>query len=131
MIDPVSSAGFPCGEIPRYRKKSQKRPPKKADHKHDFSRKVILRGHTRYARFNTAHGFVGGEEYAAGSQCPVCGRVRIGFPNETTVARVSGTLEIPWGDSVRKRTIIRPEYANLPVVDVNNLIDLEVKTNGC
>lgn len=60
-------------EVVRYKKKSTKRPPKKANHKHIFEPCVF---ETKGIKFDIAHGIVDGpSEYRMGSYCKICGRV--------------------------------------------------------
>lgn len=126
MIGPVSPACFPCGEVPRHRKKSAKKPPKKADHKHTYER-VILRYTDPSAHFYLERGFVADYTYAAGCRCTICGRLGRGFPAEEgsgavrTNEAVFSRINIPlFGESVRKRNVLKPEYANLPLVEVED-----------
>lgn len=117
-------------DAPRYKKPSKKSPPKKADHKHIYDEKVLLKYFNREATFTPEHGFVGETDWCAGSRCTICGRLKVGFP-DGTVPRVVGFVTIPWGDTFRRRRVLKPEYANLPEVCVNNIFDLkEEKKDG-
>lgn len=111
-------------DAPRYKKASKKKPPKKADHKHDFSERVLLKCFNRNAVFTRERGFTGEDDWCAGSRCTICGRLKVGFP-DGTAPRVCGIIEIPWGDTTRRRRIVKPEYADIPEVRVNNIFDLE------
>lgn len=53
--------------IPKYRKKRGRKPPKKADHKHEYEPVI----------FEYTFEGVG---YCAGSRCKTCGKLRLGFP---------------------------------------------------
>lgn len=115
-------------DAPRYKKPSKKSPPKKADHKHDFSERVLLKYFNRNAGFTYEHGFTGETDWCAGSRCTICGRLKVGFP-DGTVPRVVGFISIPWGDTIRQRRLVKPEYADLPEVKVNNIFDLKEEKN--
>lgn len=59
-------------EVPRYRKKSQKKPPKKSDHKHVFEPCVL-----EYPQdwFLKEHLRNGEKKAAISSYCPMCGKI--------------------------------------------------------
>ena len=60
-------------DVAKYRKKSQKKTPKKSKHKHDYQPCVL-----QYSRdeFDKAHGFTPtGIKEIIGSYCPVCGKI--------------------------------------------------------
>ena len=54
-------------EFPRYRKKSVKKPPKKSNHKHEYTY-CVFKEH-----FDTPFGSV--EEFEIGTYCPICGKI--------------------------------------------------------
>ena len=54
-------------EFPRYRKKSQRKPPKKSDHKHEYTYCVF------HEHIKTMFGFT--EEFRIGTYCPICGKI--------------------------------------------------------
>lgn len=64
----------PCAEIPRHRKKSGRKPAKKANHRHVYTPCVFSYG---LPSFDTAHGIVenGKRAQSIGSFCPVCGKI--------------------------------------------------------
>ena len=128
MIDPIGAASFPCGEIPKHRKKAQKSTPKKANHKHEYE-PIIL----SYIEPNfklTPGGFVPGRTYTAGKRCTICGRLDTDFPSgkrPKVYQRIK--MERPSGDVIHH--IILHEYLHLPVIKVKSLLDLkEENTNG-
>lgn len=124
MIEPVRGASFPCGEIPRYRKKAAKRTPKKADHKHDYE-PVILSYLNPYGEFSRERGFVSHTDYCAGRRCKICGRLDYGFDNGRNVS-VANRITIPWIDGTeRHRYVIKEEYRHLPVVKVKDYWHLD------
>ena len=118
MIGPVSSCVFPCGEIPRYRKKSQKRPPKKADHKHEYE-PVILSYIAEHGDFSKERGFIPMRSFCAGSRCTICGRLNHGFPDGKAVT-VADVKKLPWPTGDKRFSQIRPEYRSLPVVKLSD-----------
>lgn len=128
-VQPASPACFPCGEIPRYRKKSQKTPPKKADHKHEYE-PVIFRYFNKYSWFSRERGFTGDYDYAAGQRCTVCGRLEHGFPDGSH-GPVAATVNIPWQDgTTRKRRIIIGAFTHLPIVSVQDYWKLKEVTSN-
>lgn len=132
MIGPVSAAGFPCGEIPKYRKKAPKKTPKKADHKHEYER-VILSYINQSGAFDPFRGFVPRRDYSAGSRCIHCGRLTVGFPDGKAVAVAARVPTDGTQFSGKKIIVLKPEYRDLPVVKVKSIFDLELeeeKENG-
>ena len=136
MIGPVSAAGFPGDQIPKYRKKAVKKTPKKANHKHAYE-PVIFRYINQQSHFYADRGFVADYDYAAGSRCTICGRLDHGFPEESGMGKVPAvcsrvTIPVPWDTnaSPRKRNILKPEYSHLPLVIVEDYWKLkEVKSD--
>ena len=64
-------------DTPRYRKRSHKKTPHKADHKHEFVNCVY--GFPEL-RLDEAHGFVNdGTRLSIGTYCPVCGKIGAHF----------------------------------------------------
>lgn len=60
-----------------YKKKSSKRPPAKAKHKHDFQPCVF---EFDFTKLDEAHGFVTEPKACVGSYCTVCGKVHKSLP---------------------------------------------------
>lgn len=99
----------------KYKKKSNKRPPKKADHKHIFEPCVFQ---SKGIKFDKAHGIVDGpDEYKMGSYCKICGKV--------------GPGDRKWWDMVDNRFCLgkytkdaelqlNPETRTLPTFRLNN-----------
>lgn len=121
MIDPIGAASFPCGEIPKHRKKAPKNTPKKADHKHEYE-SVLLSYISKNAYFNPAVGFLPARSWYAGKRCIHCGRLDLGFPDGTCPA-VAHHVNVK--DGKKHFVIINPDYAHLPEVRVNDLFDLK------
>ena len=59
-------------DIPKYRKKSQKKPPKKADHKHEWANCVY---ETDTFGYSKEKGFYKTTELTVGKYCPICGKI--------------------------------------------------------
>lgn len=59
-------------DIPKYRKKSQKKPPKKANHKHEWSNCVY---ETDSMNYSIEKGFFRTTELTIGKYCPICGKI--------------------------------------------------------
>ena len=63
----------PFEEIPRYKKKAKKTPPKKLDHKHVFEECVF---ESATCRLDRAHGFQYDKpQWSIGTYCPICGKI--------------------------------------------------------
>lgn len=83
-------------EIARYRKKSSRRPPPKAKHKHDFHPCVF---EFDGLKFDKAHGFIPEPAVRIGSYCTVCGKVGSVYDETWTIwvptnpCRRSGRIE--------------------------------------
>ncbi len=74
-------------EFPRYRKKSTKRPPKKSDHKHEYTYGVF------HYHIKTPFGF--NEEFKIGTFCPVCGKIG-GRGDLEKDGWLENTAQSPW-----------------------------------
>ena len=59
-------------DIPKYRKKSQKKPPKKANHKHEWANCVY---NTVTCGYSREKGFYKTTELSVGTYCPICGKI--------------------------------------------------------
>ena len=65
-------------EVPRYKKKSQKKPPAKAKHKHEYTNCVFgFNG----MRFSKERGFEPEPDVTIGTYCPICGKIGGTFDN--------------------------------------------------
>lgn len=67
-------------DAPKYRKKSKKKTPKKANHKHEWE-PVILEYYNKNRDFDRERGFVGGRDFCRGSRCVICQKLALGFPD--------------------------------------------------
>lgn len=67
-------------DIPKYRKKSQKKPPAKADHKHTYEPCIIEIPEDWWNKPHERHGKIEWRPYIY-SYCPVCGKVGNSNPN--------------------------------------------------
>lgn len=124
MIEPIRGACFPCGEIPRHRKKAIKRTPKKADHKHDYE-SVVLSYLNPYGELSRERGFVTQRDYCAGRRCRLCGKLDYGFADGSNPS-VAVRITIPWQDGTeRKRILVKEEYRALPEVRIKDYWKLE------
>ena len=59
-------------EVPRYKKKSKKKPPTKARHKHEYVNCVF--GFNKQ-KFTKERGFEPEPDMSIGTYCPICGKV--------------------------------------------------------
>lgn len=66
----MSSFGY--DDIPRHKKKSKRKPPKKANHKHEFSPCVL---EFEIPRFDKQHGQVMVKDARIDGYCPICGKI--------------------------------------------------------
>lgn len=123
MIEPVRGANFPCGEIPKYRKKAARKAPKKADHKHEYER-VIFRYINRNIAFSPERGYISGEDFYPGRRCTICGRLERGFEDGFT-PNVCMVINM-WRNGVHiKRRMISEQYRQLPVIRLRDFWTLE------
>lgn len=60
-------------ETMRYKKKSSRRPPKKAKHKHVYENCVFC--FDTMKRFDRARGMIWGPALSVGTYCPICGKI--------------------------------------------------------
>lgn len=123
MIEPIRGASFPCGEIPKYRKKAAKKTPKKADHKHEYER-VILRYINSQLAFSPERGYISGEDFYPGRRCTICGRLERGF-EDGIAPRVCMVINMRMNGVLIKRRLISEQYRHLPVVRIRNFWTLE------
>lgn len=127
MINAVSGAGFPCGEIPRHRKKAKKNTPKKADHRHEWDPVIFSYINPNFKL--TPGGFISGRSFYAGSRCLSCGKLTLGFP-DGSCPMVYHVIKIPRPDGGEKtRHLVRAEYLHFPEVRVKDLFKLEKEEN--
>lgn len=61
-------------EVMPYKKKSSRKPPKKAKHKHDWE-PVIFEWLNPNYKYDKNKGFVEGYSYYCGKRCKICGRL--------------------------------------------------------
>lgn len=59
-------------EIPRYKKRKNKSPPRKANHKHTEERCLYI---FPMPTFDKQHGMVNEDRLSPGAYCPICGKV--------------------------------------------------------
>lgn len=59
-------------EVTPYKKKAQRKPPKKAKHKHDYHPCIF---EYNGIRLDKAHGFVPDQKTGFGSYCTICGKI--------------------------------------------------------
>lgn len=59
-------------EVPKYRKKAQKKSFKKANHKHEWTNCVYETDTIKYSR---EKGFEKDTEFTIGKYCPICGKI--------------------------------------------------------
>lgn len=92
-------------DVARYKKKSNKRTPKKANHKHEYE-DVVFKYYRKEKSFSKSNGFIGGIDYCIGSRCKICGR-------------------LDYGNSLGYNFIheanAHPENLGLPVVEVKDI----------
>lgn len=103
----------------RYKKKKKKQRPKKADHKHEFEPCILNWYNTQY-KFDRERGFVGAWDYAPGSRCRICGKLRHGFPTEVAGPdNTWGFLHFFRGEELLEK------YPQFPVIRINDFWDLD------
>lgn len=124
MIEPIRGASFICSEVPRHRKKSARKPPKKADHAHEYE-PVILSYIEPCGALSPERGFVPLRTYHAGSRCIHCGRLIRTFPDGES-PYVVRRCSAPWPNGeVKKWHELLQDFRHLEVVKVRDLITLK------
>ena len=101
-----------------YRKKKRRHPPKKADHKHEFTDCVF--------EFNpeTCRYLIDRQEFAIGSYCPICGKVGSTAPIGGTNGRWKKNIAEPpyicpvWTDDAERE--FNPATRSLPHFMLND-----------
>lgn len=112
-------------EIPKYKKKSQKKPPKKANHKHEWADCVYETDTIGYSR---EKGFYKTTELNIGTYCPVCGKIGSLYnqayrENTSTVPRF---YHMKWSKKALKE--FDPKTRTLPFFRINQFKDKFVMT---
>lgn len=116
-------------DIPKYKKKSNKKPPKKADHKHLCEPCIIVRPEDWYKKEHERSGKMTSEFYG---YCPICGKVTAFLPDRdrwyARVKRNNGTFSywetVPTEEGARE---LDPVTRTLPTFEADDLFVKEVK----
>ena len=81
-------------DIPRYKKKSNKKAPTKADHKHEYVNCVFEIGSLSY---DNAHGFIPCSKLSIGTYCNICGKIGTKHDNSwDTITRRNIGISVDW-----------------------------------
>lgn len=107
-------------EVMPYKKRSKKKPPKKANHAHEWE-SVILSYWNKYYKFNKETGFIGGIDECAGKQCKICGKLEIGFPKGSVEEQALFTGTYLMSDTI----YTNKKFADVKRVKVNDMFKLQ------
>lgn len=103
-------------EMP-YKKGSKRKPPKKADHKHEYE-SVLFEWWNPDKKLDSEKGFVGDWDYSLGRRCKICGRLQRGkVPS----------FYIPGSRAYQLIQDVRTVYSNLPIVRIKDLYSREIE----
>lgn len=91
-------------EIPKYRKKKQKKTVKKSNHKHDYSKEVLIKRKMRQGNYR----------YNYAKVCSICGK--IGEENYFESKKVDGSNY----DRLLSQEEILEKHKDLPIIEKNN-----------
>lgn len=109
-------------EVPKYKKKSKAKSPKKADHKHIFE-PCILEYNFPYGKLEEGKGFQPISQTRIDGYCPICGKVgpidmeRWWKTDKPLNSRNFGFQTEPTEEALRE---LNPETRTLPTFDVGD-----------
>lgn len=112
-------------EIPKYRKKSQKKPPKKANHKHEWANCVYETTTIAYSR---EKGFYKTTELNIGTYCPMCGKIGVvdDCNFKVNTSPYSKFLTYEWSEAAQKE--FNPTTRTMPFFKIDQFKDKFVMT---
>ena len=108
-------------EQPRYKKKSQKKPPAKSNHKHNYQPCVF---EYNSIEFSKGKGFVQKPDAQIGNYCTVCGKIDYRFDSERWVKWVQMLAYPTCGKSEyteEAKKELNPETRTLPTFWVDDI----------
>ena len=107
-------------DIPKYRKKSQKKPPKKANHKHEWVNCVYETDTVGYSR---EKGFYKTPELTIGKYCPICGKIGVisDYAWRVNTSQYSHFFHYEWTEEAQKE--FDPETRTLPFFVIDQFKD--------
>ena len=112
-------------DIPRYRKRSNKKAPAKAKHKHEFANCVYV---IASVRLDTAHGFVPAQRLSIGTYCPMCGKIGTTFDSTWRVDSNRWSAFGVWADKAQKE--FDESTRTLPVFRIDDVFKQKY-VKGC
>lgn len=107
-----------------YKKKSKRRAPAKAKHKHDFQPCIF---EYEGIQFDSAHGVIPKEKEMFGDYCVVCGKIGHRSDNrwmERVPTSIRGVFSFEYTEEAKKRT--QPRHENPPYISSERHLDTEV-----
>ena len=107
-------------EIPKYKKKSKAKTPKKADHRHIFE-PCVIEYICPYAEFTKEQGFKPGYKAKIDGYCPICGK--IGTPDMEPWLVKSDRWYPDYGMNEPSESALRelnPKTRTLPTFDIGD-----------
>lgn len=129
MNDSSCDADFRLGVSKRHKKKAEKRPPEKIDHKHTWEPVIFsyIQKEAKYCYFAGRMQWIGAIRFLSGKRCPICGKLDYGFPGDANAFPVD--IESSYIDiNTHTPTVfyqLNPAYHNLPIVRLESLYPLK------
>ncbi len=114
-------------DIPKYRKKSQKKPPKKANHKHEWANCVY---NTMTYGYSREKGFYKTTELSVGTYCPICGKIGNVADQKyrENICAIPKFYQLEWTKEAQKE--FDPATRTLPFFEINQFKDKFVMTTA-
>ena len=114
-------------DIPKYRKKSQKKPPKKANHKHEWANCVY---ETATIGYSKEKGFYRTTELTVGTYCHICGKIGdiADRRYKINTSPYSKFLTYEWSEDAKKE--FDPSTRTMPFFEINQFKDKFVMTTA-
>ena len=118
-------------DIPRYRKKSHKKPPKKSNHKHEFVPCVFIEKYHKYYYVSPSPQHEQRDVYTIGRYCHICGKVGYTGDLEEDGWTVN-TAQRPWichewSDKAKRE--FDPKTRTLPCFEITDMFQKFVDMN--
>lgn len=107
-------------EIPKYKKKARKKPPKKANHKHEWASCVYQTDSVAYSR---EKGFYKTAELTIGKYCPICGKIGVIGDQDYRIntSQIPKFFHMEWSEKALKE--FNPATRTLPFFRINQFRD--------
>ncbi len=107
-------------DVPKYRKKSQKKTPKKSNHKHEWENCVYETDSVGYSK---EKGFYKTAELTIGKYCPICGKIGVIGDQDYRINTSQNPrfFHMEWSEKALKE--FNPVTRTLPFFRINQFKD--------